>query len=387
MKRLLPFLVVFNFCFAQNQKLGVVVDAVSQTPVPFVDVFNQYDNTLTNTEGRYFIFTVADSLTFRKIGYKKTTVHFSDLKDTLRLAPSPLELEEVILTNTKSLWDKVRDSLASNYKLSPFKERFFLRCILRKNGAIVRLQDIAGKIRRETMLYKKGMPHHKSDFQFEVSHMRKIGVEKDENDVYFTFFSLSELLFETIRLNATGPGFLLKEQLFEDENKAKITFQTDSTAKYSETSGHYIINTRNNAIESVVLKSKIDGEKYFKNGPIRSRTIGRDQRAFFSKSPEDDHYFQSLSTITYSVEITSVKKSFRDIYSSEYILKTYDHDGAFDFSKNTNAKRDIFKLKHPYDPRFWQDQNYLLLTSEMETFIRTIGKGDGEFKIRTNLNN
>ncbi len=89
-----------------------------------------------------------------------------------------MELDEVVLIQPKSLWNKIRDSLESNYKLTPFKERFFLLCVLRKNGAIVRIQDIAGKLSRKTMLYKKGMDPDKSDFEFEITHMRKVGIEK-----------------------------------------------------------------------------------------------------------------------------------------------------------------------------------------------------------------
>ena len=383
-----PFIILFvigNVCLAQNQKLGVVLDSATKRPVEFVDVFNDYNNTFTNTEGAYFMLTHGDSLTFQKIGYTKKVIPFSELNNTLLLKPSPMELEEIVLISPKSLWSKVRDSLEFNYKLTPFKERFFLRCVLRKNGAIVRIQDIAGKLSRKTMLYKKGMDPDKSDFEFEIAHMRKVGIEKDERDVYFTSFSLSDILFETLRLNATGPGFELTEQLFENEQRARIVFQSDTTVTGLDTKGHYIINTDTNAIESFEVKTTIDRDNYFKNGPIRSRTIARDQKAFFVKSTGEGHYFQDISNMLFTVEITHVKKDFKDVYTSEYILKTFDHDGTFDFSKNVNSKKDIFKLKHPYNEQFWSGQNYLLLTKEMETFIEKTAKGNTKFKIRSNL--
>lgn len=363
----------------------MVVDSVTKSPVALVDVFNRFDNTLTNTEGAYFILTDGDSLTFRKIGYAKTVVPFSSLTDTIFLPPSPMELDEVVLIQPKSLWSKVRDSLESNYRLTPFKERFFLRCVLRKNGEIVRIQDIAGKLKRKTMLYKKGMDPDKGDFEFEISHMRKVGIEKDEKDVYFTFFSLSDLLFESIRLNATGPGFELKERLFENKQRARIVFQSDTTTAGLNTKGHYIINTGNNAIESFVAKTDIDRGNFFKNGPIRSCTIAREQKAFFTWSVEEDRYFQTISNMLFTIEITHIKKDFKDIYVNEYILKTYDHNGTFPFSKNISAKKDIFKLKHPYDAQFWNNQNDLLLTSEMEEFIEKAADGNTKFKVRSNL--
>ena len=371
---------------SQQQKFGIVLDAETRYPVEFVDVFNAYDNTHTNEDGKYFMLSYGDSLTFSKIGYQKTTFHFKDLKDTLWLVPSALELDEITLVNMKSAWDKVKDSLGNNYMLSPFKERFFLRSLIRKNGKIVRIQDIEGKLRRKTMMYGKGLEFSKKDFQFEISNMRKIGIEKDENDVYFTTFSLSQLLLESIRLNATGPGFLVREKAFENEDRIRIGIQSDSTAIGLDTNGHYIINSKNNAIESVVLNTTIDRDNYFKNGPIRSRTIKRNQTALFSRSSKRNKYFYGLCKILFFIEITHTKKDFKDIYTSEYILKTYDNDGDFPFSPNANAQKDIFKLKHPYNEQFWTTQNNLLLTDEMKEFIETIGSSNKEFNIRTNLN-
>ncbi len=388
MIRWIALCLLFGSCLvhAQQQKFGIVLDAETRYPVEFVDVFNVYDNTHTNEDGKYFMLSYGDSLTFSKIGYQKTTLHFKDLKDTLWLTPSALKLEGVTLVSMKSTWEKVKDSLENNYMLSPFKERFFLRCLLRKNGEIVRIQDIEGKLRRKTLLYRKEVPFGKKDFEFEISNMRKIGIEKDENDVYFTTFSLSQLLLESIRLNATGPGFSISEKAFENEDRIRINIQSDSTAGGVDTRGHYIINSKNNAIESVVLNTTIDTDNYFKNGPIRSRTIKRNQTALFSKSAKWNKYFFGLCKMLFFIEITHTKKDFRDIYTCEYILKTFDHGDDFPFSPNVNTQKDIFKLKHPYNEQFWTTQNNLLLTDEMKEFIETIGNSNKEFNIRTNLN-
>lgn len=372
-------------CICQNQQLSVIVDAETKEPIEFVDVFNAQDNTFTNADGAFFFISALDSVKAYKVGYEKLETTFQKLKDTVFLMPSTYKLSEVVLTNTKTLWDKVRDSIPKNYLFSPFKERFFLRCLLRKNGEIIRIQDIEGKLSRKTLLYRGGMDASKEDFAFEISNMRKIGIEKDENDVYFTFFSLSELLFETIRLNATGDGFTLTEKEFENENKAKVFFQSDSTLVGLNTSGHYIINESDRAIEAFVMKSERDLDNYFKNGPIRSRTIGVEHVANFTKSGKWDKYFITSSKIVYTVEITHTKKTFRDIYTSEYILKTYDNNGSFPFKENSNKKRDIFKLRHKYDPEFWQTQNRLLLTDEMNSFIKKTGDKKSQFKLRSNM--
>ena len=211
------FFLVISFGLAQNQKLGVILDADNRKPIEFVDIYNKSDHTSTNSDGAFFFISELDSVIAYKVGYEEVRTTFRQLPDTLYLKPSAFKLQEVVLTNTKTLWDKVRDSIPKHYMFTPFKERFFLRCLLRKNGKIMRIQDIEGKLQRKTLIYRSGMEVSKKDFSFEISNMRKIGVERDENKVYFTFYSLSELMFETIRLNATGDGFTLTEKEYENE--------------------------------------------------------------------------------------------------------------------------------------------------------------------------
>ncbi|MEM9077919.1 MAG: hypothetical protein AAGC43_12815 [Bacteroidota bacterium] len=385
----LSLLLIFSFTvsLAQNQKLGVVVDAESKAPLEFVDVYNTQDNTASNADGAFFFISELDSIIAYKVGYEELRTTFKDVQDTIYLKPSAFKLNEVILTNTKTLWDKVRDSIPKHYMFTPFKERFFLRCLLRQNAKIVRIQDIEGKLRRKTLIYRQGMESSLKDFSFEISNMRKIGVNKDENKVYFTFFSLSELLFETIRLNATGDGFTLTEKEYENENRAKIFFQSDTTIVGLNTSGHYIINNDSKAIEAFVMQSKIDRDKYFKNGPVRSRTIGVEQTVNFTRSTKWNKHFITSAKIIYTVEITHTKKSFKDIYTCEYILQTFDNNEDFAFESNVNAEKDIFKLKHDYNPEFWENQNKLLLTGEMEDFISGFDSKKNPFKSRRNRKN
>ncbi len=380
-------LTLWHWGFGQNQKLSVVLDSETKEPIEFADVYNRNEHTFTNSDGAFFFMSDLDSVIAYKVGYEKLRTTFNQLSDTIYLKPSAFKLEEVVLTNTKTLWDKVRDSLPTHYLFTPFKERFFLRCFLRKNGEIVRIQDIEGKLKRKTLIYRKGMDAKKEDFSFEVSNMRKVGIQKDENKVYFSFFSLSELLFETIRLNATGDGFSLTEKEYATKNKSKIFFQSDSTLVGLDTSGHYIIDNDSKAIEAFVMKSKIDRDNYSKNGPVRSRTTGVEQVVNFTRPNKWGKYFITSAKIVYTVEITHVKKDFKDTYTCEYILKTFDNNGSFPFESNISGTKEIFKLKFPYNPEFWQTQNRLLLTDEMEAFIYSFDGKDNPFKTRRRRKN
>ena len=387
MKSILAFALFYSLnSFAQQQqKTGLIYDRETGAPVEFADVYDAFDLTYSNADGRYLLVAASDSVTFKKIGYESQTLAISSIPDTVYLNPRLFELEEVVLTNLKTLWDRVGDSLRANYTLSSYKERFFIRCLLRKNGELIRVQDVAGKLKRRTLFYNKEMEIEKKDFEFEVEHMRKLGIEKDENDVYFRFFSLSQLFLESVRLNATGPGFEITERSFEGEPMAKIFFQSDPSAPRINTNGHYLINKANNAIESVVIHSEIDSDRYYKNGPIRSRTVKRDQVVHFHESTETGKYYLNLAKLRFDIEITSTKKDFKDLYTCEYTIQTYDNGQNLVVKPNANAKKDLFKLKFPFEQAFWERQHFLPLTNEIEAFIEAMGKANKTFKIRSNL--
>ena len=71
---------------AQNQKLGIVIDSETKKPIEFVDVYNKLDNTVTNEDGKYFILSSYDSISFYKLGYKEIKLKFEELSDTLYLS-------------------------------------------------------------------------------------------------------------------------------------------------------------------------------------------------------------------------------------------------------------------------------------------------------------
>lgn len=386
MKPVLAFALLFslNLC-SQQQKTGLIFNRETGRPLEFVDVYDSFDLTYSNSDGRYLLVAVSDSVTFKKIGFKSLTLGISNIPDTLYLEPKPFELDEVVLTNLKTLWGQVRDSLQSNYTLSPYKESFFIRCLLRKNGKLIRVQDIAGKLKRRTLFYNQDMQIGKKDFEFEIEHMRKLGIDKDQNDVYFRFFSLTQLFLESVRLNATGPGFEISERSYEGEPMAKIHFKSNPNTANITTKGYYLVNKANNAIESVVIRSEIDNEHYFKNGPIRSRTVLRDQVVHFHKSERSGKYYLNLAKLRFDIEITSTKEIFKDLYTSKYTIQTYNNGQDFDVKPNVNGKKDLFKLKFPFDPTFWEEQHFLPLTNEIENFIMGMDDSNRTFKVQSNL--
>lgn len=376
----------FFFCFSQNQHTGLVLDQETNEPLEFVGVYNDKDYTVSNSDGRFAFTSTKDSLIFYRVGYDKLQSTFPKLKDTIFLNKSVLELNEVVVTNEKTIWQKFADSVRTNYRIETYKEKFFLRCVLRRNDTIVRIQDMEGKLKRKTLFYPETMEQNKKDFAVELTNMRKIGINTDKNDTYFIFPSYYETLKEFVRINATGKGFELEEFQFDERKMSRLNFTSIPSEKVKSIQGHYIINNIDNAMLSFELNIAWDGAKFTKNRWLRYRTLQKNVKIFFEKAPVIGDYFLKSAKNYLVVEALDKENTFRNVFTIEILLTSFHNFGNFDVKSNINEHKDMFKLKFPYNPEYWNSQNQLLLTNEMQEFIKTMGEYNKEFKVKSNMN-
>ncbi|WP_394975022.1 carboxypeptidase-like regulatory domain-containing protein [uncultured Croceitalea sp.] len=387
MKNLILVLLFTSICYSQNQKLGVVLDAENKKPIEFADVYNTSDNTITNENGKYFLLSNNDSITFYKLGYKTLKTTFGALADTIFLKEKTFELTEVVLTNEERLFDKVRKAVPENYPSEEYKERFFIRSTLRYDGDITRIQDIQGKLKRKTLLYHSNMELEKKDFVFEVENMRKVGlkdVTEDETDIYFRARSLREILTETIQLSIVTENFEIEEQYFDNQEKVRIAFTYNGENKKANNSGYYIIDLKDKAILEYYQLSMPQLD-FKQKKDIKYRVTRFEKNVLFDKDLESGKYVMKNAKIKTLVELKDNEETFRTFFESEDILKSYGHFGSFKIRKNANETKEVFRLKFPYNKAFWASQNSLLLTDEMNAFITKVSKSDNEFDVRSNL--
>ncbi|WP_291963693.1 carboxypeptidase-like regulatory domain-containing protein, partial [Maribacter sp.] len=105
--------------YTQQTIDAVIVDSANKTPLEFVGIYNSKNHTITNEDGRFQFSSSTDSIIVYRVGYDKLTTTFQKVKDTIYLNKSVLELNEVTVTNEKTLWQKVGDSIRSNYPIYP----------------------------------------------------------------------------------------------------------------------------------------------------------------------------------------------------------------------------------------------------------------------------
>ncbi|APA63486.1 hypothetical protein [Maribacter sp. 1_2014MBL_MicDiv] len=373
--------------FSQQTIDAVIVDGADNVPLEFVGVYNSKDHTISNEDGRFQFSSLLDSITIYRVGYDKLSTTFQKVKDTIFLNKSVLELNEVTVTNEKTLWQKVGDSIRSNYPIYPYKEKFLLRGVLRYNGEITRIQDLQGKLERRTLLYTKEIDPDKKDFKVELTNMRKVGLVKDENEVYFIFETFYQLFMNFTPMNATGDAFDLTEATFNNGSKTNLSFHTKPEIENEEVNGHYIINNNDHAIERIYMAINNNDNPYKKDGNIRFRTVSVEKEMSLSKSSNTNKYYIATAKYDVKVEVTDDKNSYTSFYDVSFILTTSDHEGDFPVKKNVSTSKDLFKIKYPYDQRYWNAQNQLLLTEEMLDFIEKVQDPNNEFKVKSNIKN
>lgn len=371
--------------FSQNEKKAIILDKDDNQPIEFVNIYNSKDFTTSNEDGAFLFTSSLDSIYFYKAGYDKIATTFDNLKSTIYLEKSVFELAEVVVTNKKSLFQKIKDSLKNNYVFTPYSEKFLLRGLLKYNDSIVRIQDIQGKLKRKTLIYTSGIEIAKKDFEVEITNMRKIGILKDDNNAYFVFPSFNELLLDFVRINAVNDDFNLVEQTFENGTKIKWEFKSNYADSLGTISGNYIINTNNNAIEYFELNRINRKNNYQTSGDIKFRSDNFQIKVYFLKDEITQKYFMSNAKSNFRVETTDANNTFTSFYDVEFIWTTSDHFKDIAVKSNINENKDIFKLDYRYNPEFWNSNNQLLLTKEMTDFIEKLKSDDNEFKIKSNF--
>ena len=388
MRLLLLFLIIFGITYSQNQKLGIVLDSENQKPIEFVDVYNSYDHTITNENGKYFLLSSNDSIAFYKLGYEPLKTTFNEVKDTVLLNQKTFELSEVVLTNEERLFTQVKKAVPENYPSKEFKEQFFIRSLLRYNGEITRIQDLQGRLKRRTLLYHSNMNIEKKDFVFEVQNMRKVGLKdviENETDIYFRFRSLKQILLETVQISIVQKDFEIEEKYFDDLKKVRVEFTYNGDNEKLDTSGYYIINLENKAILEYYQLSKFDFD-FKQKKDIKYRITRYEKNVLFDKDLKTGKYVLKNGKVKSLVEVKNNEETFQTFFESEDILKSYDHFANFKVRKNVNENKDVFKLNFSYNQNFWNSQNQLLLSDEMQEFITMMGRENKEFKVKSNMN-
>ncbi|WP_456867973.1 hypothetical protein [Galbibacter sp. BG1] len=386
--RFLFFLILCTqITYSQNQLQAVLLDSTTKAPIEFADVYNHYNYTTSNADGSFMFTSSGDSVFIKYLGYKPIRTTFNELqnKKIIFLAEETVVLDAVVLTGKNDIYSQLAKSIENNYPFFPYEERFTLRAFLKKNDTVLKLQDLTGKLKRKQLFATQKHPMPRKNYEVELLNMRKAGL-KEEN-VEFMLGDFTKIL----------NWFILHAPLENDKYDVKSGAINDTVdmveftvkdsivnAIHSNNSGYLKINSDNKAILENHLVIRRDSVDYEKSGPYKYRTTHMEVNAFYEKAT-NRKYFLKNAKVEVLVAVVNIKTAKKDIYNCTYIITTHDNFKNLNTQKNASVKKDIFRLKYPYNPDFWEKQNQLLLTNEMLDFLSTVNAKDNEYRAISNL--
>lgn len=363
--------------FAQNKIEGLVLDLQTKQPIEYADIYNTTGSTYSNEEGRFRFQSIEDSVHVAIMGYESLHTTFQKLaNDTVYLKRQSEALDHVILSHTKSMTD-VYKNIENNYPTEPFTDLFFMRCVLKKNGEIIRLQDLSGLLGRKSLFANPGKSLPKNNYAIDLQNMRKAGIE--DRDADFELFSFDQFLSAISSFNQDTDHLDFERIKFQDNDLTRYNFINEDTY----TRGYYLVDSKDNAFNEFYSLTINKDRKFEEDMGMKFRTIHYELLVTFKKNYTKQKYLLDKAKLKATVE-TLNDKGKKVFYEAEYfwVVSGYTYRNI---KNKIRLDQDIFTLNTPYNARFWEKQNQLLLTSDMQEFVDSLAEKDSDFKIVTNM--
>jgi len=379
---ILIFLLIPISSIAQQKISGIILDKETSKPLEFVDVYNKETNTSSNVEGRFEFSTKDSIVNFNLLGYEKKMFPIDQFQgDTIFLNNKFLELDEVVISDLDQPIKAVFKQIVVNYPLEPYSESFFMRCVLKKNDKIIKLQDINGLVERQTLFSTSKSPMPKNNYNVEVENIRKAGIK--EKDIYFEMFSFEEFFKAITSLYMSPKLYDYKMKPSKDGQFIKYYFSPKQNNELAS-KGFYIVNSDDNAFNEYYLLNEEKKKVYQERGDIKYRTYFYELSVRFKKDEKSTKYFLDIAKLTAKVEVID-EENKSIFYNAEYQWIA-QNQSDFKVDNNTSMSKDLFRLDKDYVPEFWQNQSELLLTEEMKKFVNGLENIDqNEYKIISNI--
>lgn len=385
-------LALFNIISGQNfSTQKTIVDSNTKLPLANVSIFNDSNSTITNDEGNFIFVSNQNEINISNIGYESLKVSFNQLpqQDTLFLKSKIIELDEIVIaTNASTIMQKVFKNVPKNHSKAPYNELFFLRCILKKDGKIIRFQDFKAKKSASSFYREYNTKTKKTSkpitYNIEILNMRKAGINLDKN-IYFKFntFSQLSLFFGSIFINTNTVK--TKKININEPHHIKLNFSPKTENESKTSNGYCIIDTLDYVIkefnEEIEFK---ESNPYKKSGAIKFRSLNLNIKIKLTKASNGKYFINNASS-NEEIEIITEEK-IKTIYNVSYQLFTEKSFIADEVKSNCSENKDVFKINFDYSEDFWKNQNQLPLTSELKDFLSKLDDNKrSEFKITSNF--
>jgi hypothetical protein len=385
-KLLLLFIVTF-FCggtsIAQNTTEKILWDKSENIPVPYATIKSDQTYTISNEKGYFAIDFKSGKLLIQNLSYQNLEIDAAYFKnnDTIFMKSAVYELDEVVIDKNDG-FNKMIQTVATEYALEPHQEKFFLRAIIKKNNVFYKIVDFSGYVEKKTLFGTLTKPFPKKNFKVQIENIRKAGLEHKDYD--FQLFSLNIFLKETTSL-ILHPNLYNYTYKSTEEDKFTKIIATAKDNAVTKTKGYYIVDNSNNTFNEASYTHKNDDAKFTEKRNIKFRNKTFEVQSNFARNEKTNKYQLNLSVLKHTTELFA--NGERDVFEVTYIYYAYPLTNEMKIRNNVNLDIDMFKLRGKYNAKYWEENQILTLTAEMQEFINKVNSSNekSDFKSKSNM--
>lgn len=385
-KIILIILSLFNFNNVKSQITydKVLWDKECNCPVAFASINNSFESVISNENGLFSITTKEPNVEINMLGYYTKKINLNELKDERKvfLEPKVFVLNEVVIEQNQ-LFKEMLGTILNDYALEPHLEKFYLRAVLKKNSSIIKLIDLSGKIKKETLFNIKTKPMPENNYTIQVENMRKGGIFNRDYD--FTVINFEEFFkrHNSFYINQKNVNFKYNNNI--DSTYTKITATQKNASNIGTLIAYFIVNNNTKNFEKASINIDYIDDFTIVGKDLKNRTKKFDVESTFKKNKDTDKF--QINNCNINIEVEVLFKDKKDIFNLSFSYFAEPINNEEKIKNNVNHKTDIFDLNIKYNPEYWKNQEILPLTVEMQEFINKVnstGK-NSDFRTKSNI--
>ena len=377
---------LFNFNNVKSQITydKVLWDKECNCPVAFASINNSFESVISNENGLFSITTKEPNVEINMLGYYTKKINLNELKDERKvfLEPKVFVLNEVVIEQNQ-LFKEMLGTILKDYALEPHLEKFYLRAVLKKNSSIIKLIDLSGKIKKETLFNIKTKPMPENNYTIQVENMRKGGIFNRDYD--FTVINFEEFFkrHNSFYINQKNVNFKYNNNI--DSTYTKITATQKNASNIGTLIAYFIVNNNTKNFEKASINIDYIDDFTIVGKDLKNRTKKFDVESTFKKNKDTDKF--QINNCNINIEVEVLFKDKKDSFNLSFSYFAEPINNEEKIKNNVNHKTDIFDLNIKYNPEYWKNQEILPLTVEMQEFINKVnstGK-NSDFRTKSNI--
>lgn len=368
---------------AQNTNDKILWNKSENIPVPYATIKSDQTYTVSNEKGYFAIDFKSGKLLIQNLSYQSLEIDADFFKnnDTIFMKSVAYELDEIVIDKNER-FKKMIQTIPLEYALQPPQEKFFLRAIIKKNKEFYKIVDFSGYLEKQVLFDTRSKPMPKKNYTVQIENTRKAGFEFKDYD--FELFSFNTFLKAIASMYLAPEIYNYSYETSEDDKFTKISATAKDKNKV-KTQGYYFVDNADNTFSEAYILNKSGDAAFTKLRDLKYRTIFYELKSNFARNDKTNKHQLNLSVLKSSTEV--FRNEVRDEFEVTYIYYANPTNTEMKLKNNINLNTDMFELRGKYDAKYWEENQILPLTPEMQEFINKVNSANekSDFKSKSNM--